>query len=79
MVFDWSIRGDRLGLLYIHLVSLLRLCVDFDDILVLFMTVCCMTTLPLARLYVASLCWTHMYPLYLQLTSCYSLCALRPS
>ena len=48
MVFDWSIRGDRLGLLYIHLVSLLRLCVDFDDILVLFMTVCCMTTLPLA-------------------------------
>ena len=43
MVFDWSICGDHLGLLHIHLVSLLRLCVDFDDMIVL-----CMTTLSLA-------------------------------
>ena len=45
MVFDWSISGNRLGLLHIHLVYLRRLCVDLDDILVLCMTVCCMTTL----------------------------------
>ena len=40
MVFDWSICRDRLGLLHIHLVSLHRLCVDLDDIILL-----CMTTL----------------------------------
>ena len=45
MVFDWSISGDRLGLLHIHLVSLLRLCVYLDDMLILCMIVCCMTTL----------------------------------
>ena len=35
------------SLLYIHfvyLILILRLCVDFDDILVLRMTACCMTT-----------------------------------
>ena len=48
MVLDWSISGDRLGLLHIHLVSLLKLCVDLDDMLVLCMTVCCMNTLSLA-------------------------------
>ena len=48
MVFDWSISGDRLGLLPIHPVSLLRLCVDLDDMFVLCMTICCMTTLSLA-------------------------------
>ena len=32
MVFDWSISGDRLGLLHIHLVSLIRLFVNLDDI-----------------------------------------------
>ena len=47
MASDWSISGDRLRLLHTHLVSLLRLCVDLDDILVLCMTVCCMTTLSL--------------------------------
>ena len=48
MVFDWSISRDRLRLLHIHLVSLLRLCVDLDDMLVLCMTICCMITFPLA-------------------------------
>ena len=48
MVVDWSICGDHLGLLCIHLVSLLRLCVDLDDMHVLCMTICCMTTLSLA-------------------------------
>ena len=47
MVFDWSINRDRLILLHIHLVSLLRLLVDLDDMLVLCITVCCMTTFPL--------------------------------
>ena len=45
MIFDWSISRDCLGLLHIHLVSFLRLCVDLDDMLVLCMTVCCMATL----------------------------------
>ena len=45
MAIDWSINGDHLGLLHGHLVSLLRLCVDLDDMCVLCMTVCCMTTL----------------------------------
>ena len=45
MTFDWSINGNYLGLLYIHLVSLLRLCVDLDDMLVLSMIVFCMTAL----------------------------------
>ena len=45
MVVEWSISGDRLGLLHIHLVSLLRLCVDLDDMLVLCITFCCMTIL----------------------------------
>ena len=48
MVFDWSISEDRLRLLHIHLVSLLRLCVDLDDMFVLCITVCCVTTLSLA-------------------------------
>ena len=48
MIFDWSISGDHLGLLHIHLVSLLRLCVDLDDMHVFCMIVCCMTTLSLA-------------------------------
>ena len=43
MVFDWSIRGDRLGLLHIHLVSLLRMCVDLDDMLELCMTILSLT------------------------------------
>ena len=38
MTSDWSINGDRLRLLHIHLVSLLRLCVDLDDMLVFCMT-----------------------------------------
>ena len=45
MAFDWSINGDRLGLLHINHVSLLRLCVHLDDMFVLCMTVYCMTTL----------------------------------
>ena len=48
MVVDWSISGDCLRLLHIHLVSLLRLCVDLDDMRVLCMTVYCMTILSLA-------------------------------
>ena len=48
MVFDWSISGDRLGFLHIHLAPLLGLCVNFDDMLVFCMTVYCMTTLSLA-------------------------------
>ena len=55
MVFDWSISGDRLGLLHFHLVSLLRLCVDLNDMPVFYITVCCMTTFSLALLYVACL------------------------
>ena len=43
--FRGLISGDRLGLLHIHLVPLLRLCVDLDDMLVLCMIVCCMATL----------------------------------
>ena len=50
MVFDWSISGDCLGLLHIHLVSLLRLCVDLDYMLVLLhdyplscLIVCCLS------------------------------------
>ena len=47
MVVDWSISRDRFGLLHMHLVSLLRLCVNLDDMRVLCMIVCCMTTISL--------------------------------
>ena len=42
---------------------LLSLCVDVDDISVLCMTVCCMTSLILHDACIACLCWTHIYPL----------------
>ena len=47
MVFDLSISGDRLGLLHIHLVYLLRLCANLDNIFVLCMIVCCINALSL--------------------------------
>ena len=63
------------GLLYIHLIHLiflLRLCVDMDDILVLCMIDCCMTTHLLLDCML--LVWdTHLSP-YLQLPSLSRLC-----
>ena len=47
---------------HVHLILLLRLCVDMDDIPALCMTAYCMTTF-LLHLLVACLCGVHMYPL----------------
>ena len=54
------------GSLYIHLVHLiflLKLCVDMDDILMLCMIDCCMTTHLLLDCMLLCLCGTHIYPL----------------
>ena len=42
---------------------LLSLCVDMDDIPILCLVACCMTTLLLCDACVACLCGTHIYPL----------------
>ena len=66
------------GLLYIHLahlVFLLRLCVDMDDILVLCMIDCCMTTHLLLDYMFLSMWDIHLSP-YLQLPSLCRLCLL---
>ena len=66
------------GSLYIHLVHLiflLRLCVDMDDILVLWMIDYCMTTHILLTTCCLSMWDTHLSP-YLQLPSLGRLCLL---
>ena len=64
------------GSLYIHLVDLiflLRLCVDMDDILVLCMIDCCMTTNLLLNCMLLVYVGPHLSP-YLQLPSLGRLC-----
>ena len=45
------------------IIFLFSLCADMDDILVLFLTAYCMTTLLLYDACVACLCGSHIYPL----------------
>ena len=64
------------GSLYIHLVHLiflLRLCVDMDDIPAFCMTVCCMTTFLCMIAYRMSMWGAHVSP-YLQTSSLGRLC-----
>ena len=48
---------------HVHLILLLRLCVDMDDILVLCMIDCCMTTHLLLDCMLLVYVGTHIYPL----------------
>ena len=58
---------------HVHLILLLRLCVDMDDIPVLCMTVCCMTTFPCMIACRMSIWGAHVSP-YLQTSSLGRLC-----